>query len=288
MAIALAVAVATAAAQEEPLVTFEEPSAGTVAVIGRDAVISVRARLPEACAGEEAEVALYTRNGPTVGGLMEGTSVVSTRVSAEGNVLADIPLPTGQPEDLLPAWPGVSANCLNGVVVSQSIPVHFGVLDEEANEGNRGTFVIPAAALTTPDGRPVVTTLTVLVDGTVCTIVDVVASAAQDPSGKARLVVGGPDQPSACSREGATVRFALEDGRLLFEQRVFRPGVTQPLANLAPEATSTGPVAPAPPNTGSVDSMGENGGGFRLRIVVALVAFVVAALAYTMLRRTGR
>jgi hypothetical protein len=56
-----------------------------------------------------------------------------------------------------------------------------------------------------------------------------------DADGNARLHVGGVNQPPACSREGATVWFVDGHGRTLFEKRTLMVGVSQPLANMAPE-----------------------------------------------------
>ncbi len=98
-------------------------------------------------------------------------------------------------------------------------------------------IVIPANA-----AGEVVRTVTAFAEGQECATVDVTR-------GEAALLLGLPDQPEACGREGAGITFVDGNGNRLFVTLTARVGVTQTLTNLAPVPPSTG--APSPAVTGS-------------------------------------
>jgi len=128
--------------------------------------------------------------------------------------------------------------------------VYFGVADPVENREFAGTFVIPAAVLGTTANiggggtlGQSLGMLTALTDGTKCTTVDLVKGPAIDSDGNAHIHVGGPNQPAACSRDGATMSFVNGRGQTLVEKRTLIVGVSQPFANLAPEPPD-GPMTP--------------------------------------------
>lgn len=277
---------AAASAQDAgPAVRFDRPAPGLLAVIGRDDGVTVEAQLPATCAGQGVAVGLYSRNGPMVLGPAEGTASVEATATGQVSIRATVALPAELPASLLPAWPGVSASCLGDAPVVSTSYVLFGLLDVAANGKDGATFVVPAAALAGPGGVPVTASLAAVVDGVTCATARTVDAASRDAAGNVRIRVGGPAQPLPCGRGGAEVRFRQGDGRFLFERRTLVLGVTQPLANLAPEAPGTG-SPPLPPNTGAAASANAPGGAsLDSRLGLAGLASVTGAVLFVLARR---
>ncbi|MFN0148003.1 MAG: hypothetical protein ACKVT1_15980 [Dehalococcoidia bacterium] len=266
-----------ARAQEPPTpnARIESPAPLALFVLGRDSVVPVRALLPPACGGQDVDVALYDRDGARVLGLLPGTAATKATVSPTGSVEANVAMPKA---GLMSAWPGVSGPCLKEPLVSQRLGIIVGVLDEAANGKDVATFVIPAASLTVPGtGRVLASALTARVDGATCATADTADARSKDNAGNVRIRVGGPAQGAACSRAGAEVTFLLPDGRVLFERRTFVPGVTQPYANLAPEAAPGTGAVPTAPATGLAELGQRDGRGTTWRAMVGLALLAVAA-----------
>jgi hypothetical protein len=131
--------------------------------------------------------------------------------------------------------------------VSGSGPVLIAVRDEVENKDFAGTIVIPASVVqsTANLAAPARTlgesigSLKVFADGTFCTEVKLGDGSATDRSGNVRIHIGGKDQSTSCSKEGAVLSFVNARGQTFFEKRTLLRGVTQPLANVAPEPPST-------------------------------------------------
>lgn len=230
------------------------------------------------------DVGLYHRSGPRIDRLVPTTTTVTASVSDAGFVDAEVPMPSRLPDDLRSATPAITGDCLAESIDSQSLRIIFGILDEAANGNDSATFLIPSAALTGTFDVRVGEELVVAMNGVACTTVGLFDDAARDRSGNVQVRVGGTEQPRECSVEGSEIQFFL-DGRLLFERRTFLAGVTQPLANLAPEAApNTGP--PGAPDTGLGDFATSDGAPhWEWRLGLALLLLAVGAGAIAVVRR---
>lgn len=278
--------VGTAAAQQTEAGTVSIPK--QVYVVGRDKGIDVTAQLPAACAGSVVSVTLYTR-GPAaaVNPKDEVFTPASGSVSSDGSVRVLFPLPAQLPSGPRTGSLGLEAPCLSRPLFSGVGPVLVAIDDPAENKDSSGTFVVPGAFLTSTTNiggggtlAQSLGTLTALADGQKCITVDLAQGSAVDGQGNARIHVGGKGQPLACSREGAIITFVDARGQTLFEKRTLIVGVTQPYANLAPEAVPTGSgSAPGAPQAGS------GAGSTGSILPVAILAIVLASAASVAIAR---
>jgi hypothetical protein len=223
-------------------------------IAGEDESVEIDATLPASCSpGSKVLVALFQVEGdPAINvadPLFESAEAV---VDPGGRVHGSVKIPTSLPRSLRSLWPGVSGACLETPFVSSNpAPLVFGIRDVVENPGNSSTFVVPRESLYRGNPKQVVhTTMTAYASGQKCATVDFDDDLAKDEEGNVRLHIGGPNQPSECSQAGATVTFDNSLKMPLVETRTVVPGVSQPIANLAPrQAPGTGPVPPATGDT---------------------------------------
>lgn len=277
---------------QNPEVTIRQP-ATRLSVVGKDATVGIEATLPASCAGSDVTVALFQNGGAArVNQPDPAFEPVSARVNADGSVVGQVRLPAKLPAGLKTLWPGVTGACLKSPFVSFAPGLLFGVIDLLENPGTSATFVVPRASLFMGRTEQVVSgSLTAFADDVQCTVVSLVDSKAKDADGNVRIHVGGPSQPSACSRQGAVVSFRYPNGARLFERREVVLGVTQPFENLAPEAvpatSGTSNATPQPPNAGQSEaraSEDEYGAGERFLTRAALVALGLGLTVTVFLR----
>ncbi len=275
---------------QSPEVNIHQP-ATRLSAVGRDATVRIEATLPATCAGTDVTVALFQNGGAArINQLDPLFEPVSARVSTDGSIVGEVRLPAILPSGLKTLWPGVIGACLKSPVVSVAPGLLFGVLDPSENPGPSGTFVVPRASLFMGRAEQVVSgSLTVFADGIQCTVVSLEDSKGKDADGNVRIHVGGPSQPSACSRQGAGVTFRYPNGALLYEKRELVLGVTQPFENLAPEAgpATSGPVdaTALPPHAGqsgaAANQQGAEGRGSLVRAAsVALGLGITVAVLF--------
>lgn len=224
-------------------------------IAGEDSTVEVDATLPATCSpGARVTVGLFDVTGePAINRadpLFEGSVVV---VGAGGKVHGSVRIPNALPRSMRSLWPGVAADCLQTPLVSSNPnPLVFGVRDLAENPGGSSTFVIPRESLFR--GRPtqvVHTTMTAYANGQKCETVDFDNQEAKDAEGNVRLHLGSAGQPKECSTPGATVTFYNSLNMPLVETRTVTPGVSQPVANLAPKVGPGSSDLTAPATGGS-------------------------------------
>jgi hypothetical protein len=218
--------------------------ADRLVVVGRDTEVAIEATLPLSCAGSVVTFGLYEHGGAArINSVDPLFKTVVTTVAPDGKAAARLPVPASMPPELRTVWPGVSGACLPTPVVSTERGLLFGLLDRTENPGTSATFVVPRSSLFFGhDVQVQKGSLTVFADGVRCTIANLEDSSAKDAAGNVRIHVGGPSQPTACSREGSRVTFRYPNGALLFESRTLALGVSQPFENLAPEGPAVSGV----------------------------------------------
>ena len=245
-------------------------------VVGTDDLIEVQAQLPAGCEDTDAQVGLFTKGGAArVNEVDSRFPLTAAKADQTAGVQATVRLSR---EDILApvtAWPGVLSPCLEQPVVSTGPGLLIGIRE---GSSDAAAFLIPDSSLKMGRESQVVKgTLTAVVDGIECGRTDLEAADTHNPDGSVTLSVGGSDQPGECSKSGATVSFRYPDGSTLYEKRTLVPGVTQPFANLAPEA---GAATGAPSST----TADRTSSGHSLQIFVLLAALLAPGVVL-LLRR---
>lgn len=232
-------------------------------VVGVDPGIRFAGQIA-ACAGQDLKVGFYSR-GPASkeNSLLAVPPAAVTRADSTGAFDLEVLLPTSG-IDPVTTWAGVSGACLDTPRFA-SETIHIGVSDSAANPGGATSLFIASWVLadtgTSPGGTTLaerIGSLTVFADGVECTRASLTSATVVDKRGNARIRVGGANQPAACARSGAMLTvFRDDNGLQLVELRSVVPGVTQPLANMAPFPAGAGGQV-LPPMTGPTkDSPGH-------------------------------
>ncbi len=264
-------------------------------VFGDDSSVSFEGSAPE-CAGAQVTLAFYkkgpaSRDNSVAAGLPNGV----VGVGADGSIRGSVSLEGNAVPQLATVWAAASGSCLKVPLFSSGGPVLLAKRDPTQTKDGSSSIVIPASVVkatgTIANGKTLgesIGSLRVLADGRPCTESSLTSAADQDSEGNVLLHVGGASQPVDCSRAGALLTFVRGDGQLLFEQRRLIPGVSQPLANLAPQAPGSGPSIPDAPNTGSGAIVDSHDSGPNRPLLAGAVSLAALALAAgTFLRRRG-
>lgn len=270
-----------------------------VYVAGVDRGIVFEGKLPT-CVNADVTLAAY-RFGPArqMNERLGEPRPVQVRVGPDGQVVGSVLLDAAVVKPAT-VWAAVSGECLDKPEFTDAT-IHLAVYDPVGNPSGSAAIFIPSWVLATSatigEGKTLaesVGTLSVFADGVLCTKASLVSDSVVDGEGNGRIRVGGPSQAAQCGRPGALLTFSRGDGELLVERRTLIPGVTQPLANLAPAAPGTGSQLDAP-GPGSVPGAPQTGTGvpraavpavsesreFRPWRLVALAMGVVAAVGAT-------